>query len=126
MNTETCEDPTVLPLPNHVMLNHLYSRDYDGNDEMKDVMILGTTARYRDKFITTVFYRPKPKLPETSEPEWEADSMPVVDRKEDTPGNGDKGQSKLTEELMRHGNGEDEDRGENGSRTREETQTLWW
>ena len=51
----------MLPLPNHVMLNHLYQRDYDGNDDLKDVMILGTTVRYRDKFVTTVFYRPKPK-----------------------------------------------------------------
>jgi len=47
-------DPTLLPLPHHVMLNHLYSmkRQEDGT------MIIGITQRYHSKFITTVYYKP--------------------------------------------------------------------
>mmetsp|Transcript_1444 Transcript_1444/g.1912 ORF Transcript_1444/g.1912 Transcript_1444/m.1912 type:complete len:288 (-) Transcript_1444:80-943(-) len=56
LNTEPPldKDPTLLPLPHHVMLNHLYSlpRDQD------EVVILGVTQRYRSKFITTVLYKP--------------------------------------------------------------------
>jgi len=40
------EDPMVLPIPNHVVLNHLYTLSIrDG------VMALGTTSRYRKKVI---------------------------------------------------------------------------
>lgn len=46
-------DPTQLPEPNHVMLNHLYALS------IKDhVMVLGTTHRYKKKFVTTVLYKP--------------------------------------------------------------------
>eukprot|EP00127_Corallochytrium_limacisporum_P000434 Clim_evm10s12 gene=Clim_evmTU10s12 len=49
----TPEDPTLLPVPNHVMLNHLYALS------VKDgVMVLGVTHRYRKKYVTTVFYKP--------------------------------------------------------------------
>jgi len=47
------EDPMVLPVPNHVVLNHLYTLSIrDG------VMALGTTTRYRKKYVTTLYYKP--------------------------------------------------------------------
>lgn len=48
------EDPSLLPLPHHVMLNHLYILPKEGDD----VTILGVTHRYRTKFVTTVLYKP--------------------------------------------------------------------
>eukprot|EP01132_Coremiostelium_polycephalum_P001136 gene1136-1442_t len=56
LNTQpSTEDPTLLPLPHHVMLNHLYSLP------RKDkVTILGVTHRYKTKFVTTVLYKPFP------------------------------------------------------------------
>eukprot|EP01135_Chromosphaera_perkinsii_P001222 Nk52_evm21s162 gene=Nk52_evmTU21s162 len=46
-------DPTLLPVPNHVMLNHLYALSVrDG------VMVLGVTHRYKKKYVTTVLYKP--------------------------------------------------------------------
>uniref|UniRef100_A0A8D8RQ46 5'-AMP-activated protein kinase subunit beta-1 n=1 Tax=Cacopsylla melanoneura TaxID=428564 RepID=A0A8D8RQ46_9HEMI len=48
----SCE-PTLLPQPNHVMLNHLYALS------IKDgVMVLSTTHRYRKKYVTTLLYKP--------------------------------------------------------------------
>lgn len=48
----TCE-PTLLPEPNHVMLNHLYALS------IKDgVMVLSATHRYRRKYVTTLLYKP--------------------------------------------------------------------
>ncbi|CAG8503371.1 7555_t:CDS:2, partial [Cetraspora pellucida] len=47
------EDNSVLPVPNHVVLNHLYACSIrDG------VMAVATTARYRKKYVTIVFYKP--------------------------------------------------------------------
>lgn len=47
-----CE-PTLLPRPNHVMLNHMYALS------IKDrVMIMCATKRFRKKYVTTVLYRP--------------------------------------------------------------------
>eukprot|EP00794_Sanderia_malayensis_P000343 gene343-976_t len=47
------EDPTLLPVPHHVALNHLYALS------IKDgVMTLSATHRYRRKYVTTVFYKP--------------------------------------------------------------------
>jgi len=55
LNKETsshCE-PTLLPEPNHVMLNHLYALS------IKDgVMVLSATHRYRKKYVTTLLYKP--------------------------------------------------------------------
>lgn len=49
-----CE-PTLLPEPNHVMLNHLYALS------IKDgVMVLSATHRYRKKYVTTLLYKPIP------------------------------------------------------------------
>jgi len=48
----SCE-PTLLPEPNHVMLNHLYALS------IKDgVMVLSTTQRFKRKYITTLLYKP--------------------------------------------------------------------
>lgn len=47
------KDPTLLPIPHHVALNHLYALS------IKDgVMTLSATHRYRRKYVTTVFYKP--------------------------------------------------------------------
>jgi 5'-AMP-activated protein kinase regulatory beta subunit len=47
-----CE-PTLLPRPNHVMVNHMYALS------IKDqVMALSTTTRYRKKYVTTILYKP--------------------------------------------------------------------
>lgn len=52
-NPNVSGEPTLLPQPNHVMLNHLYALS------IKDgVMVLSCTHRYRKKFITTLLYRP--------------------------------------------------------------------
>jgi len=49
-------EPALLPEPNHVMLKHLYALSIrDG------VMVLSTTTRYKQKFVTTCFYKPTEK-----------------------------------------------------------------
>ena len=55
----TFEAPTVLPRPQHVILNHVYEERAPRN---VDALVLGTTFRYRSKYITTVVYKPS-KLP---------------------------------------------------------------
>lgn len=48
----SCE-PTLLPEPNHVMLNHMYALSIrDG------MMVLSTSNRYKKKCVTTLIYRP--------------------------------------------------------------------
>ncbi|KAI0987705.1 hypothetical protein GJ496_005267 [Pomphorhynchus laevis] len=50
--SKSCE-PTLLPEPNHVMLKHLYALSIrDG------VIVLSTTSRHREKYVTTCFYKP--------------------------------------------------------------------
>jgi 5'-AMP-activated protein kinase regulatory beta subunit len=46
-------DPTMVPEPNHVVLNHLFTLSIKGG-----VMVLGMTHRYRKKYITTLLYKP--------------------------------------------------------------------
>jgi hypothetical protein len=65
LNTATVsrDDDSSLPAPQHVELNHLYACSIrDG------VMAMATTKRYREKFITTVYYKPvtKPQRHPTS------------------------------------------------------------
>jgi PREDICTED: similar to AMPK-beta subunit len=51
--TVSVGEPTLLPQPNHVMLNHLYALS------IKDgVMVLSCTNRYRKKYVTTLLYKP--------------------------------------------------------------------
>ncbi|KAM3187970.1 hypothetical protein ACTXT7_001205 [Hymenolepis weldensis] len=46
-------DPNLLPQPNHVMLNHMYALS------IKDgVIVLSAISRYRQKFVSTVLYKP--------------------------------------------------------------------
>ena len=48
----SCE-PTLLPEPKHVMLNHLYALS------IKDgVMVLSSTQRFKQKYVTTLLYKP--------------------------------------------------------------------
>jgi len=48
----SCE-PTLLPEPNHVMINHLYALS------IKDgVMVISSTQRFRKKYVTTLLYKP--------------------------------------------------------------------
>ncbi|CAF2387111.1 unnamed protein product [Rotaria sp. Silwood2] len=55
-DTSAHYEPALLPEPNHVMLKHLYALSIrDG------VMVLSTTARYKQKFVTTCFYKPTGK-----------------------------------------------------------------
>ncbi|KAL7668720.1 hypothetical protein ACOME3_009411 [Neoechinorhynchus agilis] len=52
-DTSTHCEPTLLPEPNHVMLRHLYALSIrDG------VLVLSTTTRFREKYVTTCFYKP--------------------------------------------------------------------
>lgn len=45
------KDAAALSIPQHVALNHLYCT------AIKDgMMVLGITQRYRDKFVTTIYY----------------------------------------------------------------------
>lgn len=46
-------DPSLLPEPNHVSLNHLYALS------IKDgVMTLSGTHRFREKYVSTLLYKP--------------------------------------------------------------------
>ena len=47
-------DPVLLPEPtSHVMLNHLYAQSI--RDKM---LVMATTARYKKKCVTIVYYTP--------------------------------------------------------------------
>ncbi|KAG0272058.1 hypothetical protein BGZ95_000071 [Linnemannia exigua] len=52
-NVPSKEDNSVLPVPNHVVLNHLYACSVK-----EGVLSISVTARYRKKYITTVFIKP--------------------------------------------------------------------
>ncbi|GAA28398.2 5'-AMP-activated protein kinase subunit beta-2 [Clonorchis sinensis] len=53
MDTGVHCDPNLLPPPNHVIVNHLYALS------IKDgVIVLSVITRYRQKFVSTVFYKP--------------------------------------------------------------------
>ncbi|KAL5479516.1 hypothetical protein EMCRGX_G023043 [Ephydatia muelleri] len=47
------DDPTLLPDPSHVSLNHLYALSIKDN-----VLVLGATHRYKEKYVTTLMYKP--------------------------------------------------------------------
>jgi len=50
---EMSYEPSLLPEPQHVMLNHMYALS------IKDgVMALSATHRYKKKFVTTLLYKP--------------------------------------------------------------------
>ncbi|GLC36564.1 hypothetical protein PLESTB_000162400 [Pleodorina starrii] len=45
----------VLPRPQHVILNHVYCQ----RGQNVQALVVGTTTRYKSKYITTVMYKPK-------------------------------------------------------------------
>eukprot|EP00792_Barthelona_sp_PAP020_P002863 TRINITY_DN1448_c0_g1_i1.p1 TRINITY_DN1448_c0_g1~~TRINITY_DN1448_c0_g1_i1.p1 ORF type:complete len:288 (-),score=85.30 TRINITY_DN1448_c0_g1_i1:40-903(-) len=47
------DDSLLLPIPNHVSLNHLMSRP-----RRMDMVVLGMNSRFEGKFVTTVLYQP--------------------------------------------------------------------
>ena len=47
------QDTAALPVPQYVALNHLYCTAIRDN-----MMVLGITQRYKNKFVTTVYYSP--------------------------------------------------------------------
>ena len=49
--------PNLLPRPQHVVLNHTYC---DGTKSANGVQVLGTTHRYRSKYITVVYLKAAP------------------------------------------------------------------
>ncbi|XP_024391599.1 SNF1-related protein kinase regulatory subunit beta-2 [Physcomitrium patens] len=49
------EASASLPRPQHVILNHLYVEKEKTN---RSVIVLGTTNRFRSKYVTTVLYKP--------------------------------------------------------------------
>ncbi|KAJ7016882.1 hypothetical protein C8F04DRAFT_979783 [Mycena alexandri] len=56
------DDPSVLQTPSHAVLYHLCT------SSIRDKMIaVGASTRYRQKYLTTVYY--KPAEPTTREPE---------------------------------------------------------
>jgi 5'-AMP-activated protein kinase regulatory beta subunit len=46
----------ALPRPQHVILNHIYLQRMTTSTQ---AMVVGTTHRYRSKYVTTVMYKPK-------------------------------------------------------------------
>ena len=47
------DDNSVLPAPNHAVLNHLATGAIKNG-----VLAMGTVSRYKHKYVTTVLYRP--------------------------------------------------------------------
>jgi len=45
-----------LPRPQHVILNHLYCQR---NSRTISATVVGTTHRYKSKYVTTVMYKPQ-------------------------------------------------------------------
>lgn len=54
-NSDNGGNAPTLPSPQHVTINHLYCSAIKDN-----LMVLGATSRYREKFVTTVHYSPTP------------------------------------------------------------------
>lgn len=53
LNDPDKANTTILPQPNHVMLNHLYALS------IKDgIMVLSATHRFRKKYVTALLYKP--------------------------------------------------------------------
>ena len=47
--------PNLLPRPQHVVLNHMYN---DKSKTLEGMHVMGTTHRYRSKYVTVVFVKP--------------------------------------------------------------------
>lgn len=46
---------SILPRPGHVILNHVY---LDKASRVREVIVLGTTHRYKAKYVTQLHYKP--------------------------------------------------------------------
>lgn len=57
------DTPSSLPRPQHVILNHVY---LEKSRAVWGATVLGTTHRYRSKYITCIMY--KPKIPKPNDP----------------------------------------------------------
>ena len=56
LNVPPAMDATAtLPRPQHVILNHLYCQR---TSQSINAMVVGTTHRYKSKYITSVMYKP--------------------------------------------------------------------
>ncbi|KAH8835987.1 5'-AMP-activated protein kinase beta subunit, interation domain-containing protein [Flagelloscypha sp. PMI_526] len=51
--TAVTDDASVLPVPSHVVLNHLSTSAIRNG-----VIAVGGTVRYREKYLTTIYYKP--------------------------------------------------------------------
>lgn len=61
LNVPPALDATAsLPRPQHVILNHLYCQRSSAS---VSAIVVGTTHRYKSKYITTVMYQPKKRQP---------------------------------------------------------------
>lgn len=49
------DTPGILPIPQNVILNHLY---IENREAPRSVVALGITHRFRSKFVTVVLYKP--------------------------------------------------------------------
>lgn len=56
------DEQESLPRPQHVILNHLYCQR---NSRSINATVVGTTHRYKSKYVTTVMYKPKRRRPST-------------------------------------------------------------
>eukprot|EP00955_Chlamydomonas_euryale_P100043 365255-Chlamydomonas_euryale.AAC.22 len=54
-----CDAQAVLPRPQHVILSHLYCQ----RGQNINALVVGTTHRYKSKYVTTVMYKPKTQPP---------------------------------------------------------------
>ena len=56
LNVPQQDAASSLPRPQHVVLNHLYCQRHTSG---VNALIVGTTHRYKTKYVTTVMYKPR-------------------------------------------------------------------
>ena len=82
LNHTSSQDPTWLPIPQHVLINHLYVLD----GTQSDLVVTGITQRFKPnkqtrithKFVTTVYYVPRQQFTN-------ATAMPFTNHTQSTP-----------------------------------------
>uniref|UniRef100_A0A7S0VGY9 Association with the SNF1 complex (ASC) domain-containing protein n=1 Tax=Polytomella parva TaxID=51329 RepID=A0A7S0VGY9_9CHLO len=61
VNPSTISTQAMLPRPQHVVLNHIYcqrGQSY-GSSSSSQAVVVGTTSRYKSKYVTCVVYKPR-------------------------------------------------------------------
>ena len=53
-------DPYVVPTPQSVTLHHLFNASPMARTD--EVLVVGMTQRWRDKYVTMLMYQPNPKM----------------------------------------------------------------